>query len=390
MPLPLMTSDPGSYARATIVQRKPQIIRQVLADNAYSSNIERALENYIQEIRSEKIKPLTEDHPDIDFWNHQLEPFLGRTWLEVPWYFAETFFYRRLLEAVKYFQPGKFQGINPFQAQKTRQIIGDITKLAPALSGFQQLSAEIAFETIFHSSLWGNRADLSNFTVKEQVNVGSTTQAERANILIDHTSEVYTVLSGGVNQVHFINDNVGADILFDLVLAEFLLSQHWAQEIVFHLKNQPFFVSDAMICDVTATVQLLLAQSDEEVRRLGRLLDSNIQSGVISLTDDAFWTSCLMFRQMPPRLLEPLSRADLVILKGDVNYRRLLDDFHWPPTTDFALVTSYFPATFVSLRTLKGEIIAGLKPGQAETIQAEDPEWLINGKRGLIHLVSRN
>ena len=35
-PPPLMTSEPGSFARYTIVERKPQIILQVTEDNGYS------------------------------------------------------------------------------------------------------------------------------------------------------------------------------------------------------------------------------------------------------------------------------------------------------------------------------------------------------------------
>ncbi len=389
MPLPLMTSDPGSYARTTIVQRKPQIIRQVIADNAFSEDIVRTLEAFIQEIASQPIRPLTEEYPDIEFWNHELEKFPGRNWLEVPWYFAETFFYRRLLEAVSYFQPGPNYHLNPFQAQKDQQIRNDNARLSPALPGFNTLPAETAFSTLLHSALWGNRADLSNFTVKEQVSVGSTTLNERDNILIDHTTGVYAILSREVDQIHFINDNVGADILFDLALVEFFLSKKWARKIVFHLKNQPFFVSDAMVTDVEFILRLLIHHVNPEVSCIGRSLAGHIQSGNLVLADDAFWTSSLMFRQMPPRLVESLSKAGLVIIKGDVNYRRLLDDLHWPHTADFAAITSYFPASFVSLRTLKGEILAGLQPSKAEAIQAEDPDWLINGKRGVIHLVKK-
>jgi uncharacterized protein with ATP-grasp and redox domains len=385
-----MTSDPGSYARATIVHRKPQIIRQVLADNAYSEAIIQELENYSQEISTREIQPLTEDFPDVEFWNHELEKYSGKTWLEIPWYFAETFFYRRLLEAVTYFQPGRLYHQNPFQAQKIRQIQKDVSGLAPAISGFCELSPEIAFSTLLHSALWGNRADLSNFSVKEQVSAGNTTLNERENILIDHTQDVYSILSSGIDQVHFINDNVGADILFDLALAEFLLSRQWVQTVTFHLKNQPFFVSDAMIDDVTMMVQLLSEQADTPISRFGFALSQYIHAGALRLTQDPFWTSCLMYNQMPSSLEASLSRAGLVILKGDVNYRRLLDDLHWPHTANFAEITSYFPATFVSLRTLKAEILVGLQPGQAEAFQAEDPDWLINGKRGLIHLVRKN
>jgi hypothetical protein len=68
----------------------------------------------------------------------------------------------------------------------------------------------------------------------------------------------------------------------------------------------------------------------------------------------------------------------------------LLDDAHWPPTTPLEQIADYFPASLLVLRTLKGEIIAGLEPGQAEALQTWDPAWLINGQRGLIQLVTKN
>jgi hypothetical protein len=96
-----------------------------------------------------------------------------------------------------------------------------------------------------------------------------------------------------------------------------------------------------------------------------------------------------MFRQMPPALCAELARSDLVIFKGDVNYRRLLDDAHWPRTARMDEIAAYLPAAFVTLRTLKGEIMVGLEPGQAEAIAVQDPTWLINGKRGIIQYVNK-
>ena len=75
---------------------------------------------------------------------------------------------------------------------------------------------------------------------------------------------------------------------------------------------------------------------------------------------------------------------DLVIFKGDVNYRRLLGDAHWPPNAPFADAVNYFPAPVVALRTLKGEIITGLAPSQAERLTVDDPAWLVNGRRGVV------
>jgi hypothetical protein len=46
------------------------------------------------------------------------------------------------------------------------------------------------------------------------------------------------------------------------------------------------------------------------------------------------------------------------------------------------------PAPFVTLRTLKAELIVGMAEGQAEAIRTDDPDWLVNGERGVIHYVN--
>jgi hypothetical protein len=181
---------------------------------------------------------------------------------------------------------------------------------------------------------------------------------------------------------------VGSDLLFDLALADFLMDLGWVQEIHLHLKSQPFFVSDAMPADARCSVDLLKTAPAPGLQALGVRLDEHLSAGRLVFATDPFWTSCLMFRQMPAQLRQELAPAGLVLVKGDVNYRRLLDDRHWPPTTRMEDVCAYFPAPFVALRTLKGEIMVGLQPGQAQVLQAEDPTWLINGKRGVIQMVA--
>jgi uncharacterized protein with ATP-grasp and redox domains len=383
----LMTSDPGSFARKTILERKPQIIRQVLTDNAYPPAVVATLEIFRDEIVSRPIQPLVESSPDVPGWNRELARYAGKTWLEIPWYFAETYFYRRLLEAVGYFQPGEAQGRDPFEKQKAVQMDGDVQSLSVAWEQFTSLKAGVRFEALLHSSLWGNRTDLSNFTVMVKARSGLATAAERYLILIDHTEQVRDLLAGGMPRVDFICDNVGSDLLFDLTLADFLLCRGWVKEIHLNLKKQPFFVSDAMPADARRTVNLLKAASGPGLQTLGARLDEHLSAGQLVFATDPFWTTWLMFRQMPAHLRQELASARLVLVKGDVNYRRLLDDRHWPPTTSMEAVCAYFPAPFVTLRTLKGEIIVGLQPGQAQALQAEDPTWLINGKRGVIQFV---
>ncbi len=412
LPRPLMTSEVGSFARHTIEVRKPQIIQQVIEDNGYAEGIVDALEAFRKEIAGREIQPLTELAPDVAFWNGEAAAHRGRTWLELPWYFAETYFYRRLLEAVRYFQPGPGQGHDPFAVQKRRQEREAVAWLAGNWGALDEVEPEVRFEALLHSCLWGNRADLSNLTVQEEAQGGMATRQEQHNIVVNHTSLVAEHLSGGVDRVDFVNDNVGRELLFDLALADFLLSDGWARRVVFHLKAHPFFVSDAMPQDVYESVALLVFGTKRTGKApipgaaaaweppllsgasgalpgdmgLGQRLDAFLAAGWLVLKEDAFWTKCLMFRQMPQALRADLARSDLVILKGDVNYRRLLDDLQWPHTARLEEIADYFPAPFVALRTLKGEIMVGLEPGQAEALAAEDAAWLINGKRGVVHL----
>jgi hypothetical protein len=384
LPPLLMTSEPGSFARRTIVERKPQIIRQVIEDNDYPPQTVERLAAFAQEIASEPLRPLRAERPDTGLWDRALAPYRGQRWLEMPWYLAEAFFYRRLLEAVDYFEPGPWQRCDPFAKPKEVQMALAAERLAGDWDALAAAKPELAFEALLHSSLWGNRADLSNESIRMAVRGGLAAREERHNLLIDHTAQVHHILAAGLERVDFVNDNVGLDLLFDLVLSDLLLRLGWVERVVHHLKAWPFFVSDAMPEDARATVYLLEASPAIPLRELGGRLRAYLAAGRLGLEADPFWTGPLMFDQFPPPLRAELSLSGLLILKGDVNYRRLLGDRHWPHTTRLEEVAAGFPAPLLVLRTLKGEILVGLAPGQAEALAAQDPTWLINGQRGLI------
>jgi len=395
-----MTSEPGSFARKTIVERKPAIIRQALADHDYPPDIVSALEDFRVEIAHKPIRPLTEDAPDVVDWLAVWTEFEGRTWLDVPWYFAEAYFYRRLLQAVRYFQPGSWWLHDPFAPGKAIQLAETVLPIGLAAEVLGQIEDESAqLEAWLHASLWGNRADLSNLTVTDEVR-GRQALVERDNLVIDHVPRVGQLMrEGAFPHVAFINDNTGMELGFDLCLADFLLTHDRAERVTFHLKHHPFFVSDAMVKDVRATVgafggaqRYTRAQRPGGARRLavrelGERLRAALAHGRLLLVDDPFWTTALHFPQMPTHLREALGVTDLIISKGDVNYRRLLSDRHWPFTLPTEEVLDYFPTSLLTLRTLKGEILTGVEEGVAERIGAEDPGWLLNGQRGLIQFI---
>ncbi len=94
---------------------------------------------------------------------------------------------------MRYLQPGPWQGHDPFGRQKRQQEVEALARLAASWEQLAGLTADVLFETLLHSSLWGNRADLSNLTVTEQAQAGLATRDERHLLLIDHTAEVHAL-----------------------------------------------------------------------------------------------------------------------------------------------------------------------------------------------------
>ena len=384
----LMTSEPRSFAQKTILHRKPQIIENVISDNNYPKIIVEGLVRFKQEIISGKVQALTEDAPDVEEWNRIWLNFKDRTWLELPWYFAETYFYRRLLETVEYFQPGPLKDCDPFQISKKKQLGESVAPLSLAIDAINRIrEPELCFENLLHASLWGNRVDLSNITVADEVRRRQA-MIERENLLINDFPKVLEVFKrSSLSHIAFINDNIGMELGLDLFLADFLLRNNWVDKTTFYLKPYPFFVSDAMPKDLQDTIHFFIQTSNASLSRLGKRMQKALSEGTLSTSADWFWASSYHFCEMPKPLYEEISSLEMVISKGDVNYRRLLSDRHWPYTTPITKIIHYFPTSLLILRTLKGEIIVNLKEGQAEKIEAEDPDWLINGKRGIIQYI---
>jgi hypothetical protein len=234
---------------------------------------------------------------------------------------------------------------------------------------------------LLRASLWGNRIDLS---YKQVAGSGAGGRSAAGELLADDAGDVCRRLAEGDRRdVIIINDNAGTELAMDLALADFLLDADLARLVTLHVKPQPFFVSDAMAADVEMGIRAL-AGGGVQTKALAARLREHLAAARLRVTTHWFYCTSLFYYQLPADLLATLAGADLVIVKGDANYRRLLGDAHWPYETPFGQTTAYFPAPVVTLRTLKSEIVVGLAEGESARLQAQDPNWLINGTRGVI------
>jgi hypothetical protein len=87
---------------------------------------------------------------------------------------------------------------------------------------------------------------------------------------------------------------------------------------------------------------------------------------------------------MPDDLRADFASAKLTIMKGDLNYRRLVGDRHWPATTPYATATGYFPGPVAALRTLKSEVVVGLDEATVAALDAGGQPWRTGGTHALI------
>jgi uncharacterized protein with ATP-grasp and redox domains len=398
-PLPesLSGSEIDSFAHITITKRFPKIVRELLVDNEFPPQVKQNLDNLVQEILSDPLRPLDDTSaPDYDDWQRYSIPYSGKNWLQVPWFFGEMYFYRRILDAIGYYEAGPLNGYDPFLRQKQRALesaSNSIRRLGEQLEksldqGLQRTDNKLAdLQQLLTLNVWSNQADLSMWSSSEARPDHQDPADQQSHLLVDQAEAVFdylTKLDTKPSRVDFILDNYGPELVHDIGLADYLLSMKMVSRIRFHAKPTPHYVSDAMIKDIHATISYLAQMSDKPVQNLAKRINEHTEKGNLEIKDDYFWASPLNFWEMPERIHQELNESDLVISKGDANYRRLAGDLDWPSTTPFADVVRYFPSPLLALRVLKAELALGLAPEQVLNLEKQDPSWKVNGNWAVI------
>ncbi len=385
--------EPGSFAEDTMLRRLPEIVRRVAQEGDWPPAVSARLYALADDLPHGRLTPIDDPSaPDAVLWPGYLQPYLGQTWLEAPWFPAEIYLFRRILQITGYYSPGSGQAVDPYAAQKQAALPDAAEALAEWCARLEPLygaPAPAAAEALTHllrAAVWGNQADQSIWPAGSQAPEQPPAGEHAAALLVDDASLVGPYLMGrlGPQRVDFVLDNGGLELAYDLLLADFLLHTGLARPVTFHVKLYPTYVSDVTRPDLLEFLAHLHQAADAGVRRLAQRLEQALVDGRFRAQAHPFWVSPLPGWDMPPDLWADLHRADLLISKGDANYRRWLGDRHWPVEIPFARVTAYRPAPLLAMRVLKSDAVAGLAPGQAEALARLDPDWRYNGQWGLI------
>lgn len=369
-------------------------------------------------------------------WRDILKPYIDNndTWLSAPWCVTEFYVYRRLMQAIGYFDASSAGlGYDPFSKEKLRGLHSSVASAEGVLDKIQSLSTRSDSDSATATAsidtglaiasavcLWGNKMDLSiwptdSSTEDLKLAFDAILAGSKDNLLHDDTSALIAhcskLKSKGGGSIDIIVDNAGFELVVDLCLADYLISSGIAKSVTFQLKAHPTFVSDAMESDLQNTVTYfaqLDAQKYPQCRAAGKrwseyLLLNNKKSSNNNNNkkkkkwichEDYFWVQPLPMWEMHDDIFDDLSeRCDLAFVKGDANYRRLLGDREWDySAAGFEdVVGSYFPCPVCALRTLKAEVGCGMVQEEVERARAlaaaadEEEGWMVTGRFGVVH-----
>ncbi|EKM77045.1 hypothetical protein AGABI1DRAFT_108419 [Agaricus bisporus var. burnettii JB137-S8] len=398
--------------------------------------------------RDKPLNPIPNDGELLsDIYNAELKALSENgkdTWFTAPWLYAEYRVLRSYFVAFqqwRQFDPFLSQKDKTFKHSRTsvlhiKELAGTMHELGIALKP-DDGQLEVVFRQMIQMSLWGNATDLSLLThvsisdIQRLQAVGKEAQAAKHEfILKDDQDAAWNHLKSMVNgRVDFILDNSGFEasipllivvlishrlqLFTDLVFADFLVTYTpHVNSVVFHPKMIPWFVSDVTPLDFKRFFSLLKpeffekanfeddADGWEQLSVMVKRWEAYVEQGVfkLSVPDESplgentqgkadFWTSPYPYwdmKNLAPPLYEHLRSSDLVIFKGDLNYRKLTGDIKWPPWTPFAESLRALAGSFpiLSLRTNKADVVVGVDRAIAEELDAKmGNKWRVDGRQ---------
>jgi uncharacterized protein with ATP-grasp and redox domains len=356
--------------------RVPRIVRDTLEHNPdYPAGVRGALETLAVDIELDAHLPApTPPAPDLAEWTAAHAEHATETWLHAEWFHAELAVYREIATRCRFWETDR----DPFAPAKEEEIADDRlwSRLQSALTATGPREARLAH--LLDASLWGNRVDLS-------YSVAAGRERRDEDLLVDDREAIVPRLATA-SDVHVVADNTGTELAIDLALVDAILES--AARVTVHVKSQPVFVSDALVRDVWRLVDAMEARGGE-ARGLAAKLRAAFDAGRLRLAPDPFWSGPRFLWQAPAHVANALAAADVVILKGDANYRRVVGDAVWPQASSFADAAGYVGRAVLCVRTMKSDAVAGLPAGVAEALDAREPRWRIDGSRGLLQAAVR-
>ena len=314
-----------SFAKFTVENRFPKIFKEVCSEE---------YDSFIKEHKVDDGKILHSNIPGVDELKKSISSYKDYTikdfFENAPFFLVEFYFYHLLL-SLKNYDNLKFDFFAAKKDADWKDKAEDFSsKLSVLFEDFEETNEKKFskqekqefnarknehIKSILYYSLTSNTGDLSQL---------HEIRSESVKCLCNETEicQNYLNVTNPYSRFDIICDNSGAELFSDIYLSVFFLVYGLAKKVVLHLKPCPFFVSDATIDDFSKLVSALTKNGKNT-----ELLDFISKKKIEVWTND-FWVEPYYFDKMPDDLKNHFDKSDLVIIKGDLNYRRLVGDFN--------------------------------------------------------------
>ena len=279
--------------------------------------------------------------------------------------------------------------------------------------GDDKQSSTVSFRLLFSNEFAQDRGRFSsalfhcvstNSTDLSQLK-GSQSSSKVCNrLIIDDSDDLYEYLNKTSaiynKKAAYILDNYGPEFISDILFGLYLLSHCGYAEVEYYVKELPVFVSDTTISDVKA-----FFESNEDVKtwfetKFGftfnitentgsaeLVVRCNQMNGKLVFKAHHQWHRPQYFKESCSELLIEL-KADknvaLVVVKGDMNYRRLVEDKNYDFFDTIEDKIQYVGKPVLILRSLKSNVLLGVKTRHLDGVK---PNWKTSGEYGIINFV---
>jgi hypothetical protein len=374
LPPPIAAYAEGSFAHFTVKRRLPKILADVIAELDEGGRADPRwsdLRSAIVDGGEIDLRLLSGSTP---FWQRRLAALAGQRWSEQSFFDLEFLFYHAINSIALDLLPG----FDVFASVRRAALFAALPRVASVLESTEDLALEPALLL----AVTGNESDLSQIA-RDYPGVGGGT------MLKDERRNLTARLGAGSGTVHLIADNAGAELCFDLVLVDVLLAARLGP-VAMHVKPWPMFVSDALIADVEETIDSFCKHdTGSRLAAAGQRLQQAVREGALVLHNDADWGEPRHMDALEPDLAASLRAGNLVLAKGDLNYRRFFADRAWPADTSVKEASVAGGMHAFALRVLKSDSIVGLDSPQVAHLHAVDPGWRSNGKYSILQRVDK-
>lgn len=306
-----------------------------------------------------------------------------------PFIFAEHYYFYHILKLSK--------DADPWAKEKARSL-GSIKSVAGESNRITRLinayNSKDGLNRILNQSVFANSTDLSqqNSVVE---NAESCCDSEISDYIIDDKSKIQRYFNNSLKNktIHIIVDNSGIELISDLILGAYLIKTGCANEVIYHHNILPIFVSDAIKADFDAAIAAIKEKDSPLGGYIETLFtvsgDENNKRMVLSA--NAFWNMPFPFKEMPDALLKQLNddNVGLIIIKGDLNYRRLVEDKKWDITKNIDSHVGYFKSPLLILRSLKSNTLLGVDRAKLKSLSGLPENWKTTGDYGIIQFVKK-